>query len=126
MGLFNFFMPKSFEDIEAKADRLVQANDLGLARLEYEKALEAYNEIALKFSEETKPWDHMMELALIKLNRKELFDSIFTRALTNFKETPASLNHIRQRHQYLIESQAKRQQAEQDPEGERGPFSRHL
>ncbi len=40
MGLFNFFIPKSFEDIEAKADRLVQANDLGLAKLEYEKALE--------------------------------------------------------------------------------------
>jgi len=40
MGLFNFLKPKSFEDIEAKADRLVQSNDLGLAKLEYEKALE--------------------------------------------------------------------------------------
>ncbi len=40
MGLFNFLSPKSFEDIEAKADRLVQSNDLGLAKLEYEKSLE--------------------------------------------------------------------------------------
>jgi tetratricopeptide (TPR) repeat protein len=40
MGLFNFFIPKSFEDMEAKADRLAQANDLGLAKLEYEKSLE--------------------------------------------------------------------------------------
>ncbi len=40
MGLFNFFNPKSFEDIESKADRLVRSNDLGLAKLEYEKSLE--------------------------------------------------------------------------------------
>ncbi len=40
MGLFNFLTPKSFEDIEAKADRLVKSKDLGLAKLEYEKSLE--------------------------------------------------------------------------------------
>jgi len=39
MGLFDFFSPKSFESIEEKGDRLVRSNDLGLARLEYEKAL---------------------------------------------------------------------------------------
>lgn len=40
MGLFDFLTPKSFKDIEIKADRLVQSNDLGLAKLEYEKSLE--------------------------------------------------------------------------------------
>ena len=40
MGLFNFWSPKSFADMEAKADRLVQSNDLGLAKLEYEKSLD--------------------------------------------------------------------------------------
>ena len=39
MGLFDFFSPKSFESIEEKGDRLVRSNDLGLAKLEYEKAL---------------------------------------------------------------------------------------
>jgi len=39
MGLFDFFSPKSFESIEEKGDRLVRSNDLGLAKLDYEKAL---------------------------------------------------------------------------------------
>lgn len=39
MGLFDFFSPKSFESMEEKGDRLVRSNDLGLAKLEYEKAL---------------------------------------------------------------------------------------
>ena len=39
MGLFDFLSPKSFESIEEKGDRLVRSNDLGLAKLEYEKAL---------------------------------------------------------------------------------------
>jgi len=39
MGLFDFLMPKSFDALEEKADRMVSSNDLGLAKLEYEKAL---------------------------------------------------------------------------------------
>ena len=39
MGLFDFFSPKSFESIEEKGDRLVRSNYLGLAKLDYEKAL---------------------------------------------------------------------------------------
>ena len=40
MGLFNFLSPKSFADMEAKADRLAESNDLGLAKMEYEKSLD--------------------------------------------------------------------------------------
>ena len=39
MGLLDFLMPKSFDAMEEKADRMVSANDLGLAKLQYEKAL---------------------------------------------------------------------------------------
>jgi len=39
MGLFDFFSPKSFDVFEEKGDRLVRSRDLGLAKLEYEKAL---------------------------------------------------------------------------------------
>jgi tetratricopeptide (TPR) repeat protein len=39
MGLFDFLSPKSFDVFEEKGDRLVQSNDLGLAKLAYEKAL---------------------------------------------------------------------------------------
>ena len=52
MGLFNIFQPKKFTDIEAKADRLVQSNDLGLAKLEYEKSLERLLSTAAKDASE--------------------------------------------------------------------------
>ena len=48
MGLFSFFTPKSFEDIEAKADRLVQSDDLGLAKLEYEKSLDRLHSTSIQ------------------------------------------------------------------------------
>ncbi|MBW2513573.1 MAG: tetratricopeptide repeat protein [Deltaproteobacteria bacterium] len=39
MGLLQFFSPKSFDVFEEKGDRLMRANDLGLAKLQYEEAL---------------------------------------------------------------------------------------
>jgi tetratricopeptide (TPR) repeat protein len=39
MGLLQFFSPKAFDVFEEKGDRLVESNDLGLAKLQYEGAL---------------------------------------------------------------------------------------
>jgi tetratricopeptide (TPR) repeat protein len=47
MGLFDFFSPKSFDAFEEKGDRLVQSNDLGLAKLQYEKALSRIEDVSL-------------------------------------------------------------------------------
>jgi len=39
MGIFDFLSSKSFKAVEEKGDRLIQSNDLGLAKQQYEAAL---------------------------------------------------------------------------------------
>lgn len=47
MGLLTFFSPKRFDVFEEKGDRLVSSNDLGLAKLQYEKALSRLEDSSL-------------------------------------------------------------------------------
>jgi len=47
MGLLQFFSPKRFDVFEEKGDRLVRSNDLGLAKLQYEKAMSRLEEASL-------------------------------------------------------------------------------
>jgi len=47
MGLLQFFSQKSFDVFEEKGDRLVRSHDLGLAKLQYEKALSRLDDSSL-------------------------------------------------------------------------------
>lgn len=47
MGFLQFFSKKSFDVFEEKGDRLVRSHDLGLAKLQYEKALSRLDDSSL-------------------------------------------------------------------------------